>query len=145
MRAAILALVCVHLALGAPVPVAAQGSEPVELTVPPTRGPDWLKLSLAGAGVLAGVGLAAVLKTEADDRYDEYLLTADPVRARQALDEAERLDRWSLAGVALAQVSFVLFVLWLFEERDRPVIPPEGEPLVESSRDGLRLGWRVAP
>jgi hypothetical protein len=85
------------------------------------------------------------VKSEADDRYDVYLNTADPDAAREAFDAAERYDRATLIGWALAQVSFVAFVYFLTRDETRTLIPVEGEPLVRTRDGGFEIGFRVAP
>ena len=99
----------------------------------------------SGVGLVAGVGLALWVKSEADDRYDIYLNTADPDVARDALDSAERYDRATLIGWGLAQVSFIAFVYFLTREGERPLISPKGEPLVRPQEDGFQIGFRVSP
>jgi hypothetical protein len=99
----------------------------------------------SGVGLVSGVGLALWVKSEADDRYDLYLNTADPDAAREALDAAQRYDRATLIGWALAQVSFVAFVYFLTREGKRPLVPAEGEPLVRPYEDGFEIGFRVTP
>jgi hypothetical protein len=94
---------------------------------------------------MGGLALAVILKGEADDRYAAYRVTADPDRARSLFDSAERYDRSSLIGWGVAQVALV-YLFYLFTREDkRPLIPTEGEPVVEATRDGIQLGWRVAP
>lgn len=99
----------------------------------------------SGAGLVAGVGLALWVKSEADDRYDVYLNTADPDAAQAALNSAEQYDRATLIGWGLAQVSFVAFVYFLTRENKRPLIPAEGKPLVRIQEDGVQVGFQVAP
>lgn len=99
----------------------------------------------SGVGLVTGVGLALWVKSEADDRYDVYLNTADPDAAREAFDAAERYDRATLIGWALAQVSFVAFVYFLTRDETRTLIPVEGEPLVRTRDGGFEIGFRVAP
>jgi hypothetical protein len=99
----------------------------------------------AGAGLVTGVGLALWVKSEADERYEIYLDTADPDGAREALESAERYDRATLIGWALAQVSFVAFVYFLTREGERPLVPLAGEALVRPQEDGVEIGFRVAP
>ena len=118
---------------------------PLELRVPEPEGPPVTGLVIAGAGLLGGVALAAVLKDKADDAYDRYLLTADPDAARAHLDDAERYDRLSVSGWVVAQVSFVAFLYLLTRERERPLVPVEGEPVVRTTDDGVQVGWRVGP
>lgn len=99
----------------------------------------------SGVGLVTGVGFALWVKSEADDRYDTYLNTADPDAARDAFDAAVRYDRATLIGWALAQVSFVAFVYFLTREEKRTLIPVEGEPLVRTRDGGFEIGFKVAP
>jgi hypothetical protein len=99
----------------------------------------------SSVGLVGGVGLALWVKNQADDRYDRYLHTADPERAQDYLDAAERYDRASLVGWAMAQVSFVALLYFLTREQKRTLIPAEGEPLVRPKADGVELGVKVAP
>jgi hypothetical protein len=99
----------------------------------------------SGAGLVAGVAMAIWVKSEADDRYDIYLNTADPDEARKAFDEAQRYDRATLVGWGLAQVSFVAFVYFLTREKGRPLVPVQGEPVVRPQGDGLQVGFRFTP
>jgi hypothetical protein len=99
----------------------------------------------SSVGLIAGVGLALRIKSEADKRYDSYLTLADPVEARRRLDAAQRYDRAALIGWAMAQVSFVGLVYFLTREGDRPLTPVTGEPLIRPERDGVEVGVRVRP
>lgn len=100
---------------------------------------------LAGAGLAGGIALGILLKAEADDRFDRYLATADPRRARAHFDEAERYDRLSLIGWGVAQISFVALFVVLTRDDARPLIPVEGEPLVRAHAGGMEVGWTCAP
>jgi len=99
----------------------------------------------SSVGLVGGVSLALWVKNQADDRYDRYLHTADPKRAQDFLDTAERYDRASLVGWAMAQVSFVALLYFLTREQKRPLIPPQGEPLVRPTSDGVEVGVRLNP
>ncbi len=100
---------------------------------------------ISGIGLAAGVGLAAWLKNEADDRYESYLHLADPARAREMRRSAQRYDRASLIGWGTAQVSFLALFYFLTREEKRPLIPVEGEPIVRADANGIQVGIRVAP
>ena len=111
---------------------------------PPSHRRRW-GLAASGAGLAAGVGLAVWLKGEADDRYDLYLRTADPVRARDHFDAAQRYDRATLIGWVVAQASFVGLVYFLIHEKERALVPARGEPLVRARADGLEVGVVLWP
>ena len=96
----------------------------------------------SGVGLVAGVGLAIWVKAEADDRYDRYLTIADPEVAAKAFNAAQRYDRATLIGWAMAQVSFVSLVYFLTQEGKRPLVSGKGEALIEPSGDGVRVGIR---
>ena len=98
----------------------------------------------SAAGLAAGVGLAVWLKSEADDRYDDYLRLADPARATAAYRSAERYDRASLIGWGTAQLSFIALLYFLTREDARPLVPVEGEPILRAGAGGLEVGFRVA-
>ncbi len=102
-------------------------------------------LLVSGTGLAVGVGLASWLKSEADDRYDLYRSTADPQRARDYFDSAERYDRATLLGWVIAQASFVGLVYFLVHEEERPLIPARGEPLVRADEDGVEVGVVLWP
>jgi hypothetical protein len=112
-----------------------------------TEGRRSSKWGIVGSsvGLVAGVGLALRIKSEADKRYDSYLAIADPVEARHRLDAAERYDRAALIGWAMAQVSFVGLVYFLTRQGDRPLTPVKGEPLIRPERDGVEVGVKVSP
>jgi hypothetical protein len=114
------------------------------LSLQPPRDYTWGILG-SGIGLVAGVGLAVWVKNEADERYDEYLITADPEHAQDLFDSAQRYDRATVIGWAMAQVSFVALVYFLTRDKDRPLVPVEGEPLVRPYRDGVELGFRFTP
>lgn len=99
----------------------------------------------SSVGLVGGVGLALWVKHQADDRYDRYLHTADPTRSHDLLKAAERYDRASLVGWAMAQVSFVSLLYFLTREQKRTLIPVEGEPLVRPKSDGVEVGLQVTP
>lgn len=99
----------------------------------------------SSVGLVAGVGLAFWVKARADDRYDEYLRTADPTRSAELFASAERYDRATLIGWGMAQVSFVALLYFLTREGDRTLIPVEGEPVVRPHRDGVEVGVRLTP
>ena len=122
----------------------AEGTAERPLLRPPSHRRRW-GLAASGAGLAAGVGLAVWLKGEADDRYDLYLRTADPVRARDHFDAAQRYDRATLIGWVVAQASFVGLVYFLIHEEDRPLVPVRGEPLVRAGADGLEVGVVLWP
>jgi hypothetical protein len=96
-------------------------------------------------GVVAGVGLALRIKSEADERYESYLSIADPDEAARRLDAAERYDRAALIGWAMAQVSFVGLIYFLTREGDHALVPVKGEPLIRPIRDGVQVGFEVRP
>ena len=102
-------------------------------------------LAVSGAGLALGVGLAAWLKDEADDRYELYLDTANPARARDHFEAAERYDRATLLGWVIAQASFVGLVYFLVTEEERPLIPARGEPLVRATGEGIEVGVVLCP
>lgn len=104
-----------------------------------------LGLVLSGISLGAGVGLAMWLKNSADERYDAYLVTADPTKARELLEAAQRRDRASLVGWGLAQASFVSLIYFLTRERERPLVPVRGEPLISYRQDAVQVGIRVQP
>jgi hypothetical protein len=104
-----------------------------------------INILAAGAGLVAGVGLAVWLKGEANDSYDRYLVTADPGEADRHLQSAQRQDRASLLGWGVAQVSFVALVYFLTRESGRDLIPVEGEPIVRAQQSGLVLGFTFYP
>ena|GEM_PF-4116888 len=126
---------------------AAADSARVPLRLPPPPREEGTPRALigAGAGLALGIGSAVWLKSRADERFDRYRVTADQARAKEYFDAAKRYDRLSLAGWAVAQVSFVALFYLLTREEDRPLIPAEGEPLLHGSTDGFQLGWRIAP
>jgi len=107
--------------------------------------PNTVGILASGAGVAAGVGLAVWFKNEADRRYDRYRTTADPARARDAFDAAQRYDRATLIGWTVAEVSFVTLFYYLTREEKRPLVPVRGEPVVRAGGDGIQLGIRVTP
>jgi len=109
-----------------------------------SRGYKWGILG-SSVGLVAGVGLAFWVKSKADDRYDEYLVTADPTQSADLFASAERYDRATLIGWGMAQVSFVALLYFLTREGDRPLIPVEGEPVVRPHRDGVEVGLRLTP
>jgi hypothetical protein len=119
--------------------------EPLHVVEPEESKSPTLGYLLTGVGILSGVALAVLLKDRGDEAYDRYLHTADPDLARSYLEAAERYDRRSLAGWAVAQVSFVAFFVLLVKDRDHPRVPVEGEPVVRSTEDGLQFGWRLGP
>ncbi len=126
---------------GAPADSAgASGIPPMDESGRSTTG-----ILISGMGVAAGVGLAIWLKNEADIRYDRYRDTADPVRARDAFDAAQRYDRATLIGWGVAEISFVALFYYLTREEKRPLIPVRGEPVVRSGEDGIQVGLRVTP
>jgi hypothetical protein len=100
---------------------------------------------ISGVGVAAGVGLAVWLKNEANLRYDRYQRTADPARARDAFNAAQRYDRATLIGWGVAEVSFVALFYYLTREEKRPLVPVRGEPVLRSGEDGVQIGFRVTP
>lgn len=99
----------------------------------------------SAAGLLAGVGLAVWVKREADQRYDQYLVTADTEEQTRLFDSAQRYDRATIIGWGLAQVSFVALLYFLTREGEQDLIPVEGEPLVRTYQDGFELGFRFTP
>ncbi len=99
----------------------------------------------SGVGLVAGVGLAIWVKAEADERYDRYLITADPEVASIAFNAAQRYDRATLIGWAMAQISFVSLVYFLTREGTRPLVSGKGEALIEPTEDGVRVGIRLRP
>ena len=99
----------------------------------------------SGVGLVAGVGLAIWVKAEADERYDRYLITADPEVASRAFNAAQRYDRATLIGWAMAQISFVSLVYFLTREGTRPLVSGKGEVLIEPTGDGVRVGVRLHP
>ncbi|NNF08621.1 MAG: hypothetical protein HKN21_17800, partial [Candidatus Eisenbacteria bacterium] len=107
----------------------------------PSRWP----LVAAGAGLAVGIGVGVWLKSEADDRYERYLLTATPADQDNLFEESQKLDRLSLIGWGIAQASFVALFYLLTREQDRPLIPTTGEPVVSVNREGILLGWTIAP
>jgi hypothetical protein len=122
----------------------AETTQPATLDVRPGRRITWGIVG-SSVGLVSGVGLALWVKNEADDRYDRYLHTADPKRAQELLDSADRYDRASLVGWAMAQVSFVALLYFLTREQKRTLIPVEGEPLVRPTGDGVEVGMKVTP
>jgi hypothetical protein len=160
-RAALACLIAQLLALSIPAMAAAAvpvrispslgypGTAPADsaraLVLAPAPSRPILGIVASGIGLAAGVGLAAWLKSEADDRYDEYLHLADPARAREARLSAQRYDRASLIGWGTAQLSFLALFYFLTREEERPLIPVEGEPIVRAGASGIEVGIRVAP
>ena len=108
------------------------------------RSPKWGIVGSA-VGLVAGVGLALRIKSEADQRYEAYLTIADPDEARRRLDAAERYDRAALIGWVMAQVSFVGLIYFLTREGKHPLVPVKGEPVIRPSRDGVQVGLEVRP
>lgn len=121
----------------------AQKVEPIG-AAEPEGGVNWGVL-LSGAGLLAGVGLAVYLKSEADERYDQYLDTADPDAARELRDSAERYDRATLIGWGVAQASFLALFYFLTRGDDRDLVPVagQGDAPIEVLPDAI--GIRVRP
>ena len=99
----------------------------------------------SAVGLVAGVGLAVWVKREADERYDQYLVTADTEEQTRLFNSAQRYDRATIIGWGLAQVSFVALLYFLTREGEQELIPVEGEPLVRTYRDGVELGFRFTP
>ena len=99
----------------------------------------------SAVGLVAGVGLAVWVKREADERYDEYLITADTNQQAELFNSAQRYDRATIIGWGLAQVSFVALLYFLTREGAQELIPVEGEPLVRTYEDGVELGFRFTP
>lgn len=66
---------------------------------PGNRRHRWITYSALGL-VVAGGALAVHFKFEADDKYEEYLVTANP----QTKDEVDRLDRFSYVALGGMQV-----------------------------------------
>lgn len=81
-----------------------RAASPVEWDGPPRSG-SWLTYSALGL-VAAGGALAVHFKFRADDRYDEYLITADP----ETKNEVDRLDRLSYVALGGMQVGIGLLV-----------------------------------
>lgn len=143
----------------APPSLAYPGKSPASLAYPGTTPADSARafaaasassrptagIVISGIGLAAGVGLAAWLKSKADDRYESYLHLADPARAREMRRSAQRYDRASLVGWGTAQVSFLALFYFLTREEKRPLIPVEGEPIVRADASGIQIGIRVAP
>jgi hypothetical protein len=94
---------------------------------------------------VAGVGLALWIKSEADDRYEAYLQTADPEAAKKLFESAQRYDRASLIGWGLAEVSLVGVMYFLTREGKRPLIPVEGEPILNTRDGSIQVGVKVTP
>ena len=112
--------------------------------VPPKRSSGLGLSHLAGfVGLLGGAGVALAYKREADDRYDRYLTTADPDRARALLDDAQRYDRRSVIGWVLAQASFVYLFAQFTKPPEEPLVPVAGEPVLRKSEADLQLGWKL--
>ena len=99
----------------------------------------------SATGIVVGVGLALWVKSEADQRYDLYLRTADPELAADLFQSAERYDRAALVGFGLAEVSFVALVYFLTRDQERVLVPVRGEPLVRIRKDGAEVGVRFRP
>jgi hypothetical protein len=99
----------------------------------------------SGAALLAGLGLAILLKLEADDRFDQYLVTADPQEAQNLFKSSERYDRASLIGWVIAQAGFVLFFYALIDESKRPLVPVTGSVAPTEGLDGVQVSVRVSP
>jgi len=82
----------------------ARAANPVEWDGP-SRGGNWLTYSALGL-VAASGALAVHFKFRADDRYDEYLVSADP----ETKDEVDRLDRLSYVALGGMQVGIGVLV-----------------------------------
>ena len=111
---------------------------------PGKRSYKWGVLGSA-VGIGVGVGLALWVKSEADDRYDMYLRTAEPEQASELFESAQRYDRAALVGFGLAEISFVALVYFLTRDRDRPMVPTRGEPTLRVTPDGPQVGFKVRP
>lgn len=91
------------------------------------------------AFVVAGATSAIALKGVADDRFEAYRRTGDPGRQRRLFASAQRYDRLSLVGWAVAEAAFLASFYLIIQEEPRGLIPtvtaergPDGSP-----------GWRV--
>ena len=111
---------------------------------PGKRSYKWGILGSA-VGIGVGVGIALWVKSEADQRYDMYLRTAEPQAASELFESAERYDRAALIGFGLAEISFVGLVYFLTRDRDRSMVPTRGEPTLRVTPDGPQIGFRVHP
>jgi len=138
------------LLLGAAPPAGAPGSgapsvlrESADPEGDRGSGGSTVRVVASSAALVAGLGLAIFLKREADDRYDRYLVTADPREANGFFESAERYDRASLLGWGMAQAGFILLFYSLIKESERPLIPVSGEASFRSG--GVRIGFRVTP
>jgi hypothetical protein len=111
---------------------------------PGKRSYKWGILGSA-VGIGVGVGIALWVKSEADQRYDMYLRTAEPQAASELFESAQRYDRAALIGFGLAEISFVGLVYFLTRDRDRSMVPTRGEPTLRVTPDGPQVGFRVHP
>ncbi|HET9234361.1 MAG TPA: hypothetical protein VFP10_09500 [Candidatus Eisenbacteria bacterium] len=111
---------------------------------PGKRSYKWGILGSA-VGIGVGVGIGLWVKSEADQRYDMYLRTAEPQQASELFESAQRYDRATLIGFGLAEISFVGLVYFLTRDRDRSMVPTRGEPTLRVTPDGPQVGFRVRP
>jgi hypothetical protein len=118
--------------------------EPLEVSRPKSDGGLGLPHLLGFVGLVGGAGIALFYKSEADERFDEYLTTADPDRAPSLLRESQQYDRRSVIGWVLAQASFVGLFYLFTNPAKKPLIPVEGEPLVRRSDSDVQIGWRLS-
>ena len=160
-RTRLVALVCALAQLGwlmTPLCARAEDERPflAESGADTTRHPEegWLtpgrksyRWGLIGSavGIGVGVGIALWVKSEADQQYDAYLKTADPVKADEYFKTAQRYDRATLVGFGLAEISFVGLVYFLTRDRDREMVPTRGEPTLRVTPDGPQVGFKVHP
>ena len=93
---------------------------------PGKRSYKWGILGSA-VGIGVGVGLALWVKSEADERYDLYMRTAEPEQASELFETAQRYDRAALIGFGLAEISFVGLVYFLTRDRDRSMVPTRAD------------------
>jgi len=141
-------------------PMGARAEEPrpflAESSADSTKHPEegWLtpgrksyRWGLIGSavGIGVGVGIALWVKSEADQQFDAYLKTADPVKADEFFKTSQRYDRAALIGFGLAEVSFIGLVYFLTRDRDRSMVPTRGEPTLRVTPDGPQVGFRVHP
>jgi hypothetical protein len=73
------------------------------------RAAKYRKLAYLSAALSVASGLGSVLlKREADEAYERYLVTGDPVAREHYFDRAEKYDRYYSAAFAAFEVSFAV-------------------------------------